>query len=767
MTKQIDPVQGLVDYVLEIKPFHTKVIEVLVEYINRDCVDVIVRDDIDFCTGLAFPSFGQNRAFAVTASFAYSYLTDPDDSILFDQHGNLLTPIANTFVVDVGPGTEIFIPPKRIHVKHSGANDGTYRITNSTEINGKLYLTVHEKIAESSTFTGSIYTFDPTVMEYCPNGMTWDGVVYGDWYTPHDRTQINVHVDEVLRISSVLAFDDTVLAYNLENTDNVTFDGQPYNLLVAPDKVTLSTAAYTYNGEEYFTLPLSVPNNDSAFLAVTKNGYPVGVELITPTTFRVTTPLLDLGDMIFVQVFAPVTSASQVAVAGYNTTANAVFHSATYTKVEGGLLKLMGGNYTHHFLHNTQIRGYDAVGIVGAGIVPQPAVISFSANSFTIAGEHDDVFATGRRFVVVRADASRSWYDVLVASTDGTTTTITTTTPVDLLVGQYRSIPLVSFTSELWADTIEPVTIVKPAVVFPDTPSPNETFVVTYTTTGPLRIDTGMSIGDDTNVNANGNLVVENELIVTGASSIPIINVIAGEYKIVVVGDRTITGTIDPRTALLVVGMEITITGSAENNGTYLVTNVVYDSNTDTTIVTLGGSPALSTTVPFGAITDMTHKAGTRARTEIRDSISFGWGDITQWFQYTIVGTDALSGMITVAEDAVADIQPGQEIRIIGSMSNDGIYTVLSVAFDGEVTIIVVDGILEATEISGVVEPVDPLPIGIRFRDTIGIIADEHVLAATLTTGGSFVGASDYVGTDIGGYDESLETIAVLYSSTS
>ena len=32
----LDPVQGLVDYVLEIKPYHTKVVEVLVEYIQTD-----------------------------------------------------------------------------------------------------------------------------------------------------------------------------------------------------------------------------------------------------------------------------------------------------------------------------------------------------------------------------------------------------------------------------------------------------------------------------------------------------------------------------------------------------------------------------------------------------------------------------------------------------------------------------------------------------------------------------------------------------------
>lgn len=43
-----DPVKGLVDYVLDIKPFHTKILEVWVEYIYNDPIHATVKDEIDW-----------------------------------------------------------------------------------------------------------------------------------------------------------------------------------------------------------------------------------------------------------------------------------------------------------------------------------------------------------------------------------------------------------------------------------------------------------------------------------------------------------------------------------------------------------------------------------------------------------------------------------------------------------------------------------------------------------------------------------------------
>jgi hypothetical protein len=44
MLSVIDPTEGLVQYVLAVKPYHTKILEVLVEYVYTDKVVVIVQD---------------------------------------------------------------------------------------------------------------------------------------------------------------------------------------------------------------------------------------------------------------------------------------------------------------------------------------------------------------------------------------------------------------------------------------------------------------------------------------------------------------------------------------------------------------------------------------------------------------------------------------------------------------------------------------------------------------------------------------------------
>ena len=45
----LDPVEGLVEYVKFVKPYHTKIIDVLVEYVHEDFLDVIINEDHDFC----------------------------------------------------------------------------------------------------------------------------------------------------------------------------------------------------------------------------------------------------------------------------------------------------------------------------------------------------------------------------------------------------------------------------------------------------------------------------------------------------------------------------------------------------------------------------------------------------------------------------------------------------------------------------------------------------------------------------------------------
>ena len=53
--KTLDPVQGLVDYINDVKPYHTKIIEVLIEYVYGENVDVTILEDPQFIIDLYRP----------------------------------------------------------------------------------------------------------------------------------------------------------------------------------------------------------------------------------------------------------------------------------------------------------------------------------------------------------------------------------------------------------------------------------------------------------------------------------------------------------------------------------------------------------------------------------------------------------------------------------------------------------------------------------------------------------------------------------------
>lgn len=56
MAINIDPVDGLVSYTEFTKPYHTKILEILVEYIHDDCIDVTITEDFYISLGMPDPS---------------------------------------------------------------------------------------------------------------------------------------------------------------------------------------------------------------------------------------------------------------------------------------------------------------------------------------------------------------------------------------------------------------------------------------------------------------------------------------------------------------------------------------------------------------------------------------------------------------------------------------------------------------------------------------------------------------------------------------
>lgn len=72
-----DPVQGLIDYISDIKPYHTKIMDVLIEYVYSDSLKVSITDSIKFDIGLDFdvpPIYGCPDGFD---TYGFGTLTDP------------------------------------------------------------------------------------------------------------------------------------------------------------------------------------------------------------------------------------------------------------------------------------------------------------------------------------------------------------------------------------------------------------------------------------------------------------------------------------------------------------------------------------------------------------------------------------------------------------------------------------------------------------------------------------------------------------------
>jgi hypothetical protein len=180
--KTLDPIQGLVDYVLDIKPYHTKIAEVLIEYVYNDNVvtlidetlvlswgpstvpivsvggspanaveiegdwtngiiagDVVSIDGISYTVLLVTdtsptttielsdtPSLGSPYGILVLATDVVSYFTFNVEEINADEN----------YIVVQGPATASVFSGQEIQISGSTSNNGVVTVTGSPTFNG-------------------------------------------------------------------------------------------------------------------------------------------------------------------------------------------------------------------------------------------------------------------------------------------------------------------------------------------------------------------------------------------------------------------------------------------------------------------------------------------------------------------------------------------------------------------------------------------------------------------------------------------------------
>lgn len=230
-----DPIQGLVDYVLEVKPYHTKIIEVLIEYVHEDFINVDFVENLDMCVNMYVPDIDSQYSYPIVS------VNTTNNSFFISGDKRLH--------LHVGQTMEVF---------NSTVNDNRYTITSLSYNGTNTEVQVQETIPSSIADGIIVYR----VIEYCPDGNLYStylapeniqemcaggfGDIYDSYPTTYDVVNVNVAQQEVVISGNVqTAFeignqffldyttnvDDTTVVEQAYTISNVTVDtSDPVNI---------------------------------------------------------------------------------------------------------------------------------------------------------------------------------------------------------------------------------------------------------------------------------------------------------------------------------------------------------------------------------------------------------------------------------------------------------------------------------------------------------------------------------------------------------
>lgn len=121
-----DPVQGLIDYVNDTKPYHSKIVDVFVEYIYTDVMDISVSEtlQIDTLFDVNETERGCEGGFDTQGYDVYFTNVLPEIAITGIDFGT------NTIFISED-NTVLFPSTKTVVISDSTDNDGTYTVLSS------------------------------------------------------------------------------------------------------------------------------------------------------------------------------------------------------------------------------------------------------------------------------------------------------------------------------------------------------------------------------------------------------------------------------------------------------------------------------------------------------------------------------------------------------------------------------------------------------------------------------------------------------------
>lgn len=174
----------------------------------------------------------------------------------------------------------------------------------------------------------------------------------------------------------------------------------------------------------------------------------------------------------------------------------------------------------------------------------------------------------------------------------------------------------------------------------------------------------------------------------------------------------------------------------------------------------------------------VTERSSNTASTTITEVLEFAWTQAVDWFQYMVICADTATDTFTLLGNAIAVIQPGEQIELISNNINNGIYTVSPNPLDGPFLDINGNTLIKVTTniplgsglplcigAGGFVEPIGGLGATLRFNDIIGVTITEDANATLLGGDGSLPGGWDVPFFDVGAFDESVGENIHLYGN--
>ncbi len=179
-----------------------------------------------------------------------------------------------------------------------------------------------------------------------------------------------------------------------------------------------------------FILSVSVPNIDPSLLKITVNGIAAGFTLDNATTFTVTSPPVQVDDIIVATVFDNITTETNAHVNAFETIPHMVLHRDVLVDSTNNAYIISGGNFIDRFNPSTLFAIFDTstpnivLGSQQTISLPILAVDSILGN-ITIPGNYAWLFISGRVFQVNPSDQNYNNFSVQTANYNATANTTT------------------------------------------------------------------------------------------------------------------------------------------------------------------------------------------------------------------------------------------------------------------------------------------------------------------------------------------------------